>query len=31
MQVLRKAGCKRVFREKLSGASRVRPEFQHRM
>ena len=29
MQTLRKAGCKTIFREKLSGASRERPEFQH--
>jgi DNA invertase Pin-like site-specific DNA recombinase len=28
MQALRKAGCKKIFREKLSGASRERPEFQ---
>jgi DNA invertase Pin-like site-specific DNA recombinase len=28
MQVLRKAGCKKIFREKVSGASRERPEFQ---
>lgn len=28
MQALRKAGCKRIFREKVSGASRQRPEFQ---
>ncbi len=28
MQVLRKAGCKKIFREKVSGASRQRPEFQ---
>jgi hypothetical protein len=25
MQVLRKAGCKKIFREKVSGASRERP------
>ena len=25
MQALRKAGCKKIFREKLSGASRERP------
>jgi len=28
LQALRKAGCKKIFREKLSGASRQRPEFQ---
>ncbi len=28
MQALRKAGCKRIFREKVSGVSRQRPEFQ---
>jgi DNA invertase Pin-like site-specific DNA recombinase len=28
LQVLRKAGCKKIFREKVSGASRERPEFQ---
>ena len=28
MQALRKAGCKKIFREKISGASRERPEFQ---
>jgi DNA invertase Pin-like site-specific DNA recombinase len=28
MQVLTKAGCKKIFREKVSGASRERPEFQ---
>ena len=28
MQALRKARCKKVFREKLSGASPERPEFQ---
>jgi DNA invertase Pin-like site-specific DNA recombinase len=28
MQALRKAGCKKIFREKLSGTSRERPEFQ---
>jgi predicted site-specific integrase-resolvase len=28
MQALRKAGCKKIFREKLSGASPERPEFQ---
>jgi DNA invertase Pin-like site-specific DNA recombinase len=28
MQALRKAGCKKIFREKVSGASRERPEFQ---
>jgi DNA invertase Pin-like site-specific DNA recombinase len=28
MQTLRKAGCKKIFREKVSGASRERPEFQ---
>jgi len=28
MQVLRKAGCKKIFREKVSGVSRERPEFQ---
>jgi DNA invertase Pin-like site-specific DNA recombinase len=30
MQVLRKSGCKKIFREKVSGASRERPEC-HRM
>ena len=28
MQALRKAGCKKIFREKISGASRNRPELQ---
>jgi len=28
MQSFRKAGCKKIFREKVSGASRERPEFQ---
>jgi DNA invertase Pin-like site-specific DNA recombinase len=28
VQALRKAGCRRIFREKVSGASRERPEFQ---
>ena len=28
MQTLRKAGCKKIFREKVSGASRERPECQ---
>jgi len=28
MQALRKVGCKKIFREKISGASRTRPEFQ---
>ena len=28
LQALRKAGCQKIFREKLSGASRERPEFQ---
>jgi DNA invertase Pin-like site-specific DNA recombinase len=28
MQVLGKAGCKKIFREKVSGTSRERPEFQ---
>lgn len=28
MQTLRKAGCKKIFREKISGASRERPELQ---
>ena len=28
MQALRKSGCKKIFREKVSGASRERPEFQ---
>lgn len=28
MHALRKAGCKKIFREKVSGASRERPEFQ---
>ena len=28
MQALRKAGCQKIFREKVSGASRERPEFQ---
>ena len=27
LQALKKAGCGRIFREKLSGASRERPEF----
>ena len=27
LQALKKAGCRRIFREKLSGASRERPEF----
>lgn len=28
LQALRKAGCTKIFREKISGASRERPEFQ---
>jgi DNA invertase Pin-like site-specific DNA recombinase len=28
VQALRKAGCKKIFREKVSGASRQPPEFQ---
>ena len=28
MQALKKEGCKKIFREKISGASRERPEFQ---
>ena len=28
MQALRKADCKKIFREKVSGASRERPEYQ---
>ena len=28
LQALKKAGCKKVFREKVSGANRQRPEFQ---
>ena len=28
IQALRKAGCKKIFREKVSGASRERQEFQ---
>jgi len=28
MQALRKAGCKKIFREKVSGVSRERPDFQ---
>ena len=28
MQALKKAGCKKIFREKVSGVSRQRPEFQ---
>ena len=28
MQVLRKSGCKKIFREKVSGVCRERPEFQ---
>lgn len=28
LQALKKAGCKRIFREKGSGANRQRPEFQ---
>ena len=27
-RVLRKAGCKKIFREKISGVTRERPEFQ---
>jgi DNA invertase Pin-like site-specific DNA recombinase len=27
LQALKRAGCKRIFREKVSGASRQRPEF----
>jgi DNA invertase Pin-like site-specific DNA recombinase len=28
LQALEKAGCKKIFREKVSGASRERPQFQ---
>ena len=28
LQALKKAGCQKIFREKISGASRQRPEFQ---
>lgn len=28
MQALRKSGCKTIFRERVSGDSRKRPEFQ---
>jgi DNA invertase Pin-like site-specific DNA recombinase len=28
MQALRKADCKKIFREKVSGTSRERPEFR---
>jgi len=28
MQALRKVGCKKIFREKVSGVSQERPEFQ---
>jgi DNA invertase Pin-like site-specific DNA recombinase len=28
MQALRRAGCKKIFRKKVSGATRERPEFQ---
>ena len=28
IQALKKMGCKRIFREKVSGSSRERPEFQ---
>jgi DNA invertase Pin-like site-specific DNA recombinase len=28
MQALKKAGCRKIFREKVSGVSRQRPEFQ---
>jgi DNA invertase Pin-like site-specific DNA recombinase len=28
MQALKKAGCNKIFREKVSGISRQRPEFQ---
>jgi len=28
MHALKKAGCRKIFREKVSGASRQRPEFQ---
>jgi DNA invertase Pin-like site-specific DNA recombinase len=28
MQVLKKAGCRKIFSEKVSGVSRQRPEFQ---
>jgi DNA invertase Pin-like site-specific DNA recombinase len=28
LQALKKDGCKKIFREKVSGASRQRPEFQ---
>jgi DNA invertase Pin-like site-specific DNA recombinase len=28
LKVLKKAGCEKIFREKLSGFTRQRPEFQ---
>jgi DNA invertase Pin-like site-specific DNA recombinase len=28
LKALKKAGCQKIFREKVSGASRNRPEFQ---
>jgi DNA invertase Pin-like site-specific DNA recombinase len=28
LKALKKAGCEKIFREKLSGGSRLRPEFQ---
>ena len=28
LKALKKAGCTKIFREKLSGATRLRPEFQ---
>ena len=28
LRALEKAGCKKIFREKVSGASRERPQFQ---
>src|ERR1700694_2868932 len=31
LQALKKAGCQKIFREKVSGVSRQRPEFQRMM
>ena len=28
LQALKKAGCQKIYREKMSGATRQRPEFQ---
>ncbi len=28
LRALKKAGCRKIFQEKVSGATRVRPEFQ---